>query len=464
MPIEITDPDELDDDSGWRTSLGRRRVVVISLIVATVVAVTAAAWSLTRQSDPSAGPSSSVTVESTTDETLPDVGVNAQPAVVPGFPDWGSDYCCDKLDLLYQRTTDTGITVTVQNSGDWGAWMNNLGGIGLVLNEEAALAVVPAQTDIAVPGSPTTSNSQWAPADWCNPIGSFRVSMTYQPKGGALAIGTSSGQRWGGFRDGAQPTLFSSGFAEGTPFRVLVVQVEDRFSEATVDFGDGLSDTAAIVDGWVVLATPGPQNGIFTLTLTGAGGQKRLAWQDFTQEGGPEWVRACNPPPVPTASLPVPGADQPSDPAAAEQQIRAVFDALFDSSIEPKDKPDDLLDDPTGIDIALEEVRNGSFGELARSAVYILNDMVFTTAEQVWFDYDIQTDTNVFAGRFGVANLIDGKWRIARAVVCQDLALAGVQCDPSSAPLIPPGSEFGVPGPIPIRPNGSSNETTAPAD
>ena len=45
--------------------------------------------------------------------------------------------------------------------------------------------------------------------------------------------------------------------------------------------------------------------------------------------------------------------------------------------------------------------------------------------------------TSYFSQRYGTAHLIDGSWRISRAVICQDLALAGAPCEPDPGPIYP---------------------------
>jgi hypothetical protein len=76
---------------------------------------------------------------------------------------------------------------------------------------------------------------------------------------------------------------------------------------------------------------------------------------------------------------------------------------------------------------------------------------VFTSPTEAWFRYDIETNVTNFTDRFGIAFQIDGVWVIARAVICQDLALAGAQCFPFVDQIQPPGSQGGVGGgPVPI--------------
>ena len=64
--------------------------------------------------------------------------------------------------------------------------------------------------------------------------------------------------------------------------------------------------------------------------------------------------------------------------------------------------------------------------------------MVFVSPDEAWFRYDIATTAGNFNDRFGIAYRIDGVWKITRAVICQDLSLAGGQCIPFSNSIQPP--------------------------
>jgi hypothetical protein len=336
-----------------------------------------------------------------------------QPNVAPlGFPDWGSDYTGAELKQLYERTTESGFAVVVQDIGEWGAME---GGVFIGDN-------------VRVPGQPVAPGG-WEPPGWCNPIGSFRVTMRFKD-----AVGTSQGQRYSEAREGLTPTLFSSGFAEGTPFRVLVLQVSDDVRSVAVRFGDGAADVASPEKGWLALAVPGAQEGRFELTVVDGSGSRVVGWKDIPTQGDQTWMDECTPPPP---EMP-PAGEQPADPAAIEALIRDRFELLWDVDVPREDKPDDLLDDWTGVDAARDELLTGSFGEVARTAERVITGFVFTSPTQAWFRYDINTSITNFSDRFGYANLIDGAWRIGRAVMCQDLALASVQCQPSVETIQPP--------------------------
>ena len=402
MRIDDVDPAERDDRP-------RRRWPWLVAVVG--VSAAAGGLMLLNRDDPAPAV---VAVTSTTGappETDPPVDFPPfQPNIAPlGFPDFGSDYSGAELKQLYERNTDTGFAVVVQDLGDWGEFGGDFG---------------------PIPGQPE-SNAGWVAPEWCNPIGSFRVTMRYK-----AAIGTTQGQRYEQPRDGLAPTLFSSGFAEGTPFRVLVVQVGDDVRSVAVQFADGAADVASPKNGWLTLAVPGAQEGRFELTVEDAAGTRLVRWSDIPVQGDETWLRECSPPPP---ELPPPG-EQPADAAAVKDSIIERFELLWNVDIDREDKPDDLLDSWEGVAAASDAVMSGGFADAARTARRTITGFVFTSPTQAWFRYDIETSVTNFNDRFGFANLIDGTWRLGRAVMCQDLALAGGMCEPPVETIQPPGS------------------------
>lgn len=430
MRIDDTDPDELDDlDRG----VSRRTWLVVAGALL-VVAGAVAGFLLLRDDDTGDTTASSVPVvvpETEPDDTVP---VDAPPPPANGFPDFGSDYMGLPLDLLYQRVTDTGIRVVVHDSGNWGQFIEFEEGVDIVPATIAASETTAPAAGFAVPGTvPAPAPDEpvvpgWVPAEWCTPVGGMRVSMTYKD-----AIGIGNGSKFSEVRDGGLSlTLFSSGYAENQHFRVLVLQVEDGTTLVTATWADGAVDAAAPVNGWVVLASPGDSTVQFDLSLQIPDGMKNVSYDQLPREGDVEWQKACNPPPP---ELPAPG-EQPDDPAATEQQVRDVFDLLWDRDIPLDEKV--VLDDPTGVADAIEQVDDGGFADTAQSAEHTITEVVFTSPTEAWFTYDLNTDVTDFTNRFGIAYRIDGVWVISRAVICQDLALAGGQCIPFADEIRPP--------------------------
>lgn len=452
MRIDDTDPDELDDLDG---GVSRRTWLVLGGGLLVVAALVAGFLFLRGDDDEPAADTVPVLVpETEPEDTVAEV---QPPPPQNAFPDFGSDYMGAPLELLYQRVTDTGIRVAVHDNGNWGPFAG--GGEIVEFDEErgpvpVTIAVVVPEATVApagtatpeetaapangiappepgpgvpgVPGEPGVAG--WVPAEWCTPVGGMRVSMTYKD-----AIGVSNGSRYATARDGGMTlTLFSSGYAENQRFRVLVLQVDEGTTLATASWADGAIDTAAPVKGWVVLASPGESAVEFDISLQTAAGPKDVPYELLPRDGDVEWQKACNPPPP---ELPVPG-EQPDDPAEAEQQVRDVFDLLWNDEVALEDKV--VLDDTTGVADAIEQMQNGGFAGTAATARHTITAVVFTSPTEAWFTYDIDTDVADFTNRFGIAYRIDGVWVISRAVMCQDLALAGAQCIPFSDEIRPP--------------------------
>ena len=182
----------------------------------------------------------------------------------------------------------------------------------------------------------------------------------------------------------------------------------------------------------MVLASPGDSTVEFDISLQTAAGVKNVPYDLLPRDGDLEWQKACNPPPP---ELPAPG-EQPDDPSAAEQEVRDVFDLLWNRDIPLDEKV--VLDDTTGVAEAIEQVDNGGFAGTAQTAQHTITGVVFTSPTEAWFTYDLNTDITDFTNRFGIAYRIDGVWVISRAVICQDLALAGGQCIPFADEIRPP--------------------------
>lgn len=151
-------------------------------------------------------------------------------------------------------------------------------------------------------------------------------------------------------------------------------------------------------------------------------------------------------PPDPQVELPSPG-QQPTDPASAETIIRERFALAVDQNIAFDDKPDDLFDSNIGLEQAINEALTGGYGDYVRSARYEIVDLVFTSPDEAWFLYDLDAQ-GVMYQPFGRATLDGESWQISRDTICQDLARAGVACDPSpSTETVQPPSDNTDPPP-----------------
>jgi hypothetical protein len=226
------------------------------------------------------------------------------------------------------------------------------------------------------------------------------------------------------------------GYSDGRPLRVLVVQSAAGDTAATVRWDDGATDTADFIDGIVVLVADGTNawEHTYELDVTGPDGTRTVTNADVEEVYSlPDWRASCEPPPP---ALP-PAGEQPADPTAAEEALRADFAALWDRAI-PREDKEHLLDDWTGVGEAIDAVDTGTYAEAAASAVQAIDELVFTSPTEAWFRYSITTDISDFHDRYGRATLVDGSWQFPRGIMCQDLQLASATCVPPAAPIYPP--------------------------
>jgi hypothetical protein len=357
------------------------------------------------------GPEETTAVESV--DTVV-VGPGAGGRWIP-YPGGTTDYVGPPLEHVLSRTTDSGIAVHAYAwPGGGTAW-------------------------------PTEGGPGWAPAPWCNPTGSLRVGTTF---GDAIGVGGAStfSEPFGGIS--VQPLV--AGYAEGTPFTVLVVQGGPDVDRVAATFADGSVDAAETTNGLALLATPfappheemvwtgdaPPSGPAYTLTVHRGDEATEIASADLPSPSQGDYEANCMAP----TELPEPG-EQPADPAAAEQAVRDAFSAVFDFADRAEGDRTwmEHLDSQEGVQEAIDVVLGGTFGSAAQGAEYTMGDLVFVSPTEAWFRYDLFANNNRFDDRFGLAVEVDGTWKISRGVICQDLALAGGRCEPPIGPLYPPG-------------------------
>ena len=114
--------------------------------------------------------------------------------------------------------------------------------------------------------------------------------------------------------------------------------------------------------------------------------------------------------------------------------------ALYDSSVLLDDDAV-YLDDATGVGAARDQVAEGSYSTEATSSVAVVEELVFTSPNEAWFRYRIDTDGLGLTNRYGVAVLVDGAWKITRSTLCQDMAMAGGDCGGGWETIRPPGAD-----------------------
>jgi hypothetical protein len=277
----------------------------------------------------------------------------------------------------------------------------------------------------------------WSPPGWCFESGQVRIALGGGEATGQNVIDVGAVSWWTEpFQDRAISWL-TLGTADGNPHRIVFVQASSDVTSVTVTHGDGSTDSVVPIDGVAMLVVPGAPESIqhdeggsiwneevhdFDVTFDGpepvtvADAHVNSQWND------PEFSESCQPPPP---ALPEPG-DQPTNPAAAQQTITDTMATIYGSP--DSETNGELIDDPTGIAEARQQVRDGDYEEAAANAEAIVEELVFTTPTEAWFRYRIETTTGTFDRRYGIAVEIDGVWKITRNTICQDLQLAGGDC------------------------------------
>jgi hypothetical protein len=329
-----------------------------------------------------------------------------------GYPAFGTQ----PMETLFERVTDGGFTLRAQLGEVWEYHVEGEWGAG-----------------------------EWRPAPWCFESGQLRVSMTGN---GIVDVG---GAPWFSepFKGRAVSAMLLGG-NDGSPQWAVVVQAPLDVTTVRVDFADGSSDAAPPQNGIAVLTGPAPpsepvtEDGYtywldptpaYAVTFEGGSEPVSIGVDGVGRWDDPEFRESCTPPPP---ALPDAG-EQPADPAAAEAEVRAAMSTLY-GIVGSGEVGTELLDDPTGVAEAREQVQAGGFADDAAEAVATIDELVFTTPAEAWFRYSLDTPNNDFTNRYGIAVLVDGVWKITRATVCQDLSLAGGDCGGGWQSISPPGA------------------------
>lgn len=340
---------------------------------------------------------------------LPRIEGDVAASEVPADVFYGDSYYePEAMELVYERTLANGVRVRVQRGQSWdnGGWPEGL----------------------------------WQPAAFCWGSAEMRITLD-----GPDIVDVSGGSFYDELFRGIQFEVTGVGWADGRDMRVVTVQGDPGITDVTVRWADGPTDTAPMVDGLAVLVVDGsqPWEVGYTVDVTDASGTTSLTQSDLEHWNDPEWRAACEEPPP---ALPDAG-EQPADPAAATAAINERFALLWDQEVPSDDKPDDLLDDWTGVAEATALVYEGSLAETAGTASQTIDELVFTSPTDAWFRYTIDTDISFFGDRYGTATLVDGVWQFPRALICQDLGLAGGGCEPWVDNIYPPSwyERYGAP-------------------
>lgn len=213
------------------------------------------------------------------------------------------------------------------------------------------------------------------------------------------------------------------GVAEQDPRWLVVAAVDAAGSTVTfpdgqvapaVDVG-GLAMASVPADGWETIAQT--EQGYTATITTGAQVTEVASWtypsEDFYRDN-------CMPPPP---SLPDPG-EQPADPAAAIDAVRAAITTVFGRA-DAADKTL-ALEHPEVVLPAMEELAQ-NYPDV--EAVAEMGDLVFTAPDTAFFYYDLDAGIARFDDQIGQALLIDGRWVIATESVCEQLRKGGAACE-----------------------------------
>jgi hypothetical protein len=340
-------------------------------------------------------------------------GADAGGIAASGGMGW-SMFGYEPMEQLFDRTTDDGLTLRVHRGPTW-------------------------EQEIGVP------EGEWRPAPWCYESGQLRVAL-----GGNGVIDVGSVPWYSEPYQGRAVSWVTLGNIDGQPTWVFVAQVPPDTENVVVTLDTGETDATAPQNGIAVLAVPGvgpnevvegterywvDNAPVFSVDVQGGSAAGVVDAAGVGNWDDPAFRESCTPPPP---ALPDAG-EQPVDPAAAEAEIRAVMTAMYGAIGEGVERSA-LIDDPTGVAEAREQVQTGDFATEAASAQATIDELVFTTPTEAWFRYSIATDGTAFDNRYGIAVLVDGVWKVTRSTVCQDLSLAGGDCGGNWQPISPPGA------------------------
>ncbi len=320
----------------------------------------------------------------------------------------------EPMEQLFDRTTDAGLTLRAHLGPIW-------------------------DQEFGVP------EGEWRPAPWCYESGQMRIAL-----GGNGVIDVGSVPWYSEPFQGRAVSWVTLGNIDGQPTWVFVAQVPIDTENVVVTLDSGETDATAPQNGIAVLAVPGiapsevvegsdrywvDNAPVFSVEVQGGAAAGVVDSAGVGTWDDPAFRESCTPPPP---ALPDAG-EQPVDPAAAEAEIRDVMTALY-GVVGTDDVGSDLIDDPTGVAEARQQVQDGGYAEDAAGAAATIDELVFTAPGEAWFRYSIDTPGNDFDNRYGIAVLIDGSWKITRSTVCQDLSLAGGDCGGDWQPISPPGA------------------------
>jgi hypothetical protein len=233
------------------------------------------------------------------------------------------------------------------------------------------------------------------------------------------------------------PPMYVGGANTGPmPGGALAAWAAVRVPEATrttdLVLDDEVLDTAPTTDGWAVVTGPLPGSGSFEVVARDGDATElgRLSLDDPQPSVQRTLPSRCE---APAPALPLAGAAQPADPAAAREAVRAAFVDVFDHA-STREARLAAVDDPSGLDAPMDRVLL-NFRRAVETTTVEVADIVFTSprAAAVHFHLDYEGGSSL-GNRTGYAVAgEDGRWRVTRATYCAVLAGASAPCPPAAS-------------------------------
>jgi hypothetical protein len=204
------------------------------------------------------------------------------------------------------------------------------------------------------------------------------------------------------------------GGPEGEPGWVLVVRVGDGVDEVL-----GAGDSTEPVDGYAALAGPGQMP--VGASIEAVSGGEVVG----TIAVGDEPPRCYT-----EADLPAPAPEPGEPPADVDEAEASVRDAYFDAF--------DHAADPAERDVAvahLSEIQSlmdraaQSFPDAVATVTVQVYEVIFTSPETAAVRFELNYSGGAeFGEQLGAAELVDGRWLVAKDTMCTVLLWAGVEC------------------------------------
>ena len=249
------------------------------------------------------------------------------------------------------------------------------------------------------------------------------------------------------YRNSAMTEMTSSDQPQVPPRAYMIATVSGAGSaEVSATFPGGAVDSMKTSDGLAVLAVPFPELSDdewatlkdFSVTIE-SGGKKQVVPVRTLSLSGP--MRANSPEeykplltgrePDCTLQLPEPG-EQPADVESAQAAVLYAFGVAYEGT-QPLAERLVVIDDPTGVEAAIQQVSVGSFSAAMTGTKFVSDGLVFISPTEAVVKYHLVLPAGLgpteLSGRLGKATLIDGVWKVSRATLCGDLSMGGGYCD-----------------------------------